>query len=141
MKIIEAFSMAGLIFLVALIGYMYARHEAAAAIALAHSDTRACLDAKGADAVALESIGNRLTNWRALIETLAEQAERLLSGRDAEVKGLAEQAGETVRRIQESPRDDDACAALADMPVCPAVAAGLWPLAQETTSHQPAKRD
>jgi len=103
--------------------------EAGARVILSSDEGEICrqeadaLGAKGYDAI---GIGCDVTD-QAQLDALVAQAERSIADRPAAVEQTQTRARERTESIARARHEDPACAALADLPICPAVARQLWP--------------
>lgn len=122
--------LAALALVSAVLGYAFRGDRNQVAISTAQGNEQVCQSALASNQARLADIQQQLTHQRELHDKLLAAADSALDARDDEIKTLREAADKRASNILESAHEVD-CAALARMPVCPAVARELWPAAAQ----------
>lgn len=125
---LEALALLALLALAAVLGWAYRGDKDLAAIAATNASIAACLSGADAAAAALAKTQAKLQGLREQHDQALAAANTAIADRNAEIKTLNQAATDRANHIVQSPHDDPNCKALADLPVCAAVARRLWPV-------------
>ncbi|MEP7041869.1 MAG: hypothetical protein ABI843_02335 [Dokdonella sp.] len=98
-----------------------------------------CVDASGAQQEVIKRYEAEARAERDERKRQADAIDVVLKDRDAEIAKLRETASNHRNRILEAANADDDCKPLAAVPVCAAIADGLWPVVPDAagSGHSP----
>jgi hypothetical protein len=125
---IELLALAALIALAGVIGWgMRGEHDQQQLLDNAKA-LSTCEAGNHANDSAIAALKTQLADLRAKHDQAVADAEHELVARDQQIKDLTDAATRRAGAIARSPHDDANCKALADLPLCAAVAGQLWPV-------------
>jgi hypothetical protein len=130
---LEAIALGALLLLAGVIGWAWRGEKDQQELLVANASVATCSSAAGASAAALTTTQATLKNMRERHDTALADANRALAERSTQIQALNQVATDRATHIVQSPHDDPNCKALADLPICAAVADQLWPV--RTQAH------
>lgn len=115
-------------------GYGYGRGYAACAAA-----DRVAIDGANDDATAAQravgAVKDKLAQLKTDHAAALAKAQAALGLRDNQLSAAKRALQDQLQTLQTEAGHDPDCTTLADLPVCPRVAAGLWPAANQTSAR------
>lgn len=132
--VVELLALGALLALMAVIGWSVRGGHDQQLLLDGAKSLSACEAGSHANDTTIESLKKQLADLRAQHDKALADANRTLGERDLRIKTLTDAATRRAGAIARAPHDDANCKALANLPVCAAVAGQLWPAATKAAA-------